>query len=311
MIFNFALANHHETSLNSLGDLLEPIYQGLEANGHHVIRFGIDFHEAPVINIMVEFFKDDVVVEDLLRLKRELGDRFVLGLLGTEDPDDELVMKHYPRRRPNLQRLAGVADFVWTLLPVAPYYEAMCAPERVAWLRYGFAEGCLEPDIVADPRLRDIDVLLYGNPHPYRDRIVQALKAAGLKCVGTQRELYPDFVAADLIRRAKILLDIRRSPEVRFLSPTRILRGLHSGTLVVSERYDSSPLAYLYDYVSPASYEELPDRCREIVKGGATSRWRAAPWRGFVPRRPWPPTRPQHWRSLCSGAWPGPDGAVL
>lgn len=268
MIFNFVLANHHETSLNSLGDLLEPIYQGLEAGGHHVIRFGVDFHEAPVINVMAEFFKDDVIVEDLLRFKRELGERFVFGLLGTEDPEDDLVMTQYPNRRPNLQRLAAVADFVWTLLPVQPYYEAICGPGRAAWLRYGFSEDYVEPDIIVDPRLRDIDVLLYGNPHPYRERIVQALNAAGLKCIGTQREAYPDFIAADLIRRAKVLLDMRRSADVRFLSPTRIMRGLHSGTAVVSERYDRSPLAYFYDYVSPATYEELPDRCREIIRGG-------------------------------------------
>jgi len=266
MIFNFILANHHETSLNSLGDLLEPIYQGLEAGGYHVIRFGIDFHEAPAINIMVEFFKDDSVVEDLLRFKRELGDRFVFGLLATEDPEDELVMRQYPNRGPNLRRLAEVADFVWTLLPVEPFYETICGAGRVAWLRYGFTGGYVEPDVIANPRLRDIDVLMYGNPHPYRDRIVQALNASGLKCIGTQREAYPDFVAADLIRRAKILLDIRRSADVRFLSPTRIMRGLHSGTAVVSERYDRSPLAYFYDYVAPASYEELADRCREIIR---------------------------------------------
>lgn len=268
MIFNFVLANHHETSLNSLGDLLEPIYQGLEAGGHHVIRFGLDLHQAPVINVMVEFFKDDVIVDDLLRYKRELGDRFVFGLLGTEDPEDDLVMRQYPNRRPNLQRLAAVVDFVWTLLPVEPYYEAVCGPGRVASLRYGFCESYVEPDMVADPRLRDIDVILYGNAHPYRDRIVQALSAAGLRCVGTQREAYPDFIAADMIRRAKVLLDVRRSADVRFLSPTRIMRGLHSGTAIVSERYDQSPLAYFYDYVSAAAYEELPGRCREIIAGG-------------------------------------------
>ena len=269
MIFNFALSNHHETSLNSLSDLLEPIYQGLEAGGHHVIRFGTDLHQAPVINIMVEFFKDDPIVEDLLRYKREFGENFVFGLLGTEDPEDDLVMRQYPNRRPNLQRLAAAVDFVWTLLPVEAYYEAICGAGRVAWLRYGFCDGYVEPDIIADPRLRDIDVLLYGNPHPYRDRIVQALEAGGIKCIGTQREAYPDFVAADLIRRAKILLDIRRSADVRFLSPTRIMRGLHSGTAVVSERYDQSPLAYFYDYVSPSAYEELPDRCRDIIKSGS------------------------------------------
>jgi hypothetical protein len=268
MIFNFVLANHHETSLNSLSDLLEPIYQGLEAGGHHVIRFGIDLHRAPVINVMVEFFKDDPIVEDLLRYKRELGDRFVLGLLGTEDPEDDLVMRQYPNRRLNLQRLAAVVDFVWTLLPVEPYYEAVCGAGRVASLRYGFCEGYVEPDLIGDPSLRDIDVILYGNSHPYRDRITQALDASWLKCVRTQREAYPDFVAADMVRRAKILLDVRRSADVRFLSPTRILRGLHSGTAVVSERYDESPLAYLYDYVSAVPYDELAGRCVEIIKSG-------------------------------------------
>ncbi len=269
MIFNFALSNHHETSLNSLSDLLEPIYQGLEAGGHHVMRFGIDLHQAPVVNVMVEFFKDDAIVEDLLRYKREFGDRFVFGLLGTEDPEDDLVMSLYPNRRPNLQRLAAAADFVWTLLPVERYYEAICGSERVAWLRYGFCEGYVEPDVIADPRLRDIDVIVYGNPHPYRDRVADALKAAGLACVGTQREAYPDFIAADMIRRAKLLLDVRRGPDVRFLSPTRIMRGLHSGTTVVSERYDHGPLGYFYDYVSASPYEELVERCRSIVTSGA------------------------------------------
>ena len=268
MIFNFLLSNHHETTLNSLSDLLEPIYQGLEAGGHHVIRFGVDFHQAPMVNILVEFFQDDDFVEVLLRNKREFGDRFVFGLLGTEDPEDDLVMGVYPNRRPNLQRLAAVADFVWTLLPVERYYEEICGAGRVAWLRYGFCDGYVEPDIIVDPRLRDIDVLLYGNPHPYRDQIARALNAGGLKCVGTQREAYPDFVAADMIRRAKILLDVRRSTDVRFLSPTRIMRGLHSGTSVVSERYDRSPLAYFYDYVSPATYEELPGQCWDIIQGG-------------------------------------------
>ena len=268
MIFNFALANHHETSLNSLSDLLEPIYQGLEAEGHHVMRFGVDFHEAPVVNVMVEFFKDDPIVEDLLRFKRDLGDRFVFGLLGTEDPDDDLVMSQYPNRRPNLQRLAAAADFVWTLLPVEHFYAAICGAERVAWLRYGFCDAYLEPDMIDDPRLRDIDVLVYGNSHPHRDRIAQGLRDAGLACVGTQREAYPDFIAADMVRRAKILLDVRRSPDVRFLSPTRIMRGLHSGTVVVSERYDRSPLDYFYDYVSAVPYEEIAARCRAIIGDG-------------------------------------------
>lgn len=269
MIFNFVLANHHETSLNSLGDLLEPIYQGLEACGHHVIRFGVDLHEAPMINVLVEFFKDDPIVEDFLRYKRDLGDRFILGLLGTEDPDDQLVMAEYPNRRRNLARLTAAADFVWTLLPVEAYYAAIRGPEHVALLNYGFCERYVEPDIIANPRRRDIDVVLYGNPQPYRMQIVQALEAGGLTCVTTQREGYPDFVATDLIRRSKVLLDIRRSADVRYLSPTRIMKGIHCGTAVVSERFDTSPIAYFYDYVTAHPYGELVEACRRIIEDGA------------------------------------------
>jgi hypothetical protein len=268
MIFNFVLANHHETSLNSLGDLLEPIYQGLEANGHHVMRFGIDLHEAPVVNMLVEFFKDDHIVDDFLRFKRDHGERFILGLIGTEDPDDPLVMDHYPNRRANLERLTAAADFIWTILPVEPYYAAIRGADRVALLRYGFSELYLEPDIIADPRARDVDVLLYGNPQPYRNKIVQGLEEAGLSCVRTQREAYPDFVAADLVRRAKVLLDLRRGPEVRFLSPTRIVKGLHAATAVLSERFDTSAVANLYDYTVAAPYDELVERCREIIAEG-------------------------------------------
>lgn len=268
MIFNFVLANHHETSLNSLGDLVEPIYQGLEACGHHVIRFGTDFHEAPMINVMVEFFKDDSIVDDLLRFKRELGDRFVLGLLCTEDPEDEQVMSVYANRRPNLERLAAAADFVWTLLPVERFYAAICGPERVAFLRYGFSADYVEPDIIADPQARDIDVLLYGNPHPHRQRVVAALAEAGLNCVTTQREAYPEFAAADLVRRAKLVLEIRRSPDVRFLSPTRIMRALHAGTVVVAERFDTSPLAELYAYTVPSDYAAMAATCRQLIADG-------------------------------------------
>lgn len=266
MIFNFLMSNHHETSLNSLGELLVPIYLGLEANGHHVMRFGIDFHEAPVINVMAEFFIDDSFVDLILDIKRSRGDRFIFGILGTEDPEDDLVMSYYPNRLPNLRRLAGIADFVWTLLPVDRYYETLCGDDRVAWLRYGFCEGYVEPDLIANPALRDIDAIMYGNPHPHRDRVTQALAAAGIACVGTQREAYPDFIAADMARRAKVLLDVRRNPDVRFLSPTRIMRGLHSGVAVVSERYDQSPLAYLYDYVLAASYDDVAAQCRQIIQ---------------------------------------------
>jgi hypothetical protein len=233
-----------------------------------VIRYGTDFHEAPLINVMVEFFKDDPIVNDLLRFKRDLGERFVFGLLCTEDPEDDLVMNVYPNRRPNLERLAAVADFIWTLLPVEHFYAPLCGADRVALLRYGFSREHLEPDIIADARARDIDVLLYGNPHPHRQAVVSALAAAGLNCVTTQREAYPEFAAADLVRRAKLLLEVRRSADVRFLSPTRLMKALHAGTAIVAERFDDSALAELYAYTIPCDYADIAATCRKLIGDG-------------------------------------------
>ncbi len=163
------------------------------------------------------------------------------------------------------------------MLPVERFYETIGGPGRVAFLRYGFSEDHLEPDVIADPRGRDIDVLLYGNPHPHRQRVVDALAEAGLGCVITQREAYPEFAAADLVRRAKLVLEIRRSADVRFLSPTRIMKALHAGTAIVAERFDTSPLAELYAYTVPCDYAAIAATCRQLIgEGGYVERGLAA-----------------------------------
>lgn len=268
MLFNFFLANHHETSLNSLGDLLEPIWHGLIENGHRVIRFGSEFHTAPMVNVMLEFFTDDAFVDDVLRMKREQGDRFVLGLVCTEDPEDRIVMDVFPNRLPNLERLLAIADFVWALLPVPGFYERMGCADRTAVLHYGFSPAYLDRDRVTDASRRDVDAVLYGNEHEHRAKVAQAIRRAGYECFVTRREYYPSFMTDDLIRRAKILIDMRRGPGVRFLSPTRIVKGLHSGTSVVSERFDTSEIAGLYRYTTPCDYAELGERCVEIIRSG-------------------------------------------
>lgn len=268
MIFNFFLGNHHGTSLNSMVDILEPIHLGLIENGHHVIGFGTAMREAPVVNVVVEFFRDDRFTDELLRMKAEAGDRFRFGVLSTEDPDDPLVMTEFPNRRPNFERVLAQADFAWTLLPVPGFFERACGADRVARVEYGFCEAYLDPRRVASAALRDVDVILYGNGNPYRLEVVRELQQRGLTCFVSQREVFPTWVVSDLIRRSKVLLDIRRGPEVRFLSPSRIVKGLHAATAVVSERFDTSPLARLYDYTVAVEYAGLAERCEQVVRSG-------------------------------------------
>jgi hypothetical protein len=271
VIFNFCLRNHHDTSLNSLGDLLLPIWHGLADNGHRVIRFCTDFQAAPAVNVLLEFFIDDAYVDTLLRLKREHGDRLVFGLVCTEDPDDRIVMDVFPNRLPNLERLLPAVDFIWTLLPVPAFYERTGCAGRTKLLRYGFSEAYLDPSRITDPAGRDLDTVLYGSDHGYRAKIANAIRERGVGCIGTSREYYPGFMTDDLIRRAKLVIDLRRGPGVRFISPTRIVKALHSGTTVVSEQFDTSDIANLYRYTAAAPYEQLAERCVEIVRSGTAT----------------------------------------
>lgn len=270
MIFNFYLGNHHAYTLNSLADLVMPIVAGLEENGHHVIAFGTDMRQAPVINVLMEFFQDNPFAERILSAKRENGDRFRYGVLCTEDIEDRLVMdpERNPRRYANLVRILPEADFVWTLLPQNDVYEKICGPDRVALLEYGFTESFLARNVLLDPRLRDVDAVLYGNENDHRRPIAEALRKRGLECFISSREGWPNYIMNDIIRRSKVLLDLRRGPGVRFLSPTRINRGLHSRVAVVSERFDVSPISSLYGYTTTADYDQLAETCAEIIRSG-------------------------------------------
>jgi hypothetical protein len=271
MIFNFFLGNQRVDVLNSSRDLLQPIYDGLIEAGHHVIGFATGLRPAPAVNVLVEWFENDPFADELLRAKAQQGEAFIFGILCAEDLADQSVMDpaKYPRRLANLERVLPVADFVWTLLPQQDRLASLCEPEKLALIEYGFCETCAEHDVVSAPARRDVDAVLYGNESPYRLRVVDGLKRQGLTCFIGYREAWPNFMMDDIIRRSKILIDMRRGPNVRFLSPTRIVKGLHAGTAVVSERFDTSALASLYAYTEAAPYDEMVEACAELIRSGA------------------------------------------
>ena len=270
MIFNFFLGNHRAGGLKGMPDLILPIRQGLMELGHHVITYGLNLRPAPAVNLLVEFFSEDGPVDELIRLKTQARDGFIFGIICTEDIEDRLVMEQpeFPRRRPNLERLLPVADFVWTLLPQAGAYEALAGPGKVELLEYGFSQRLLARRIIREPGLRDIDVLMYGNETPYRKPIVEQLRQRGLTCFVTNRQLFPDFIASDFVTRSKVVLDLRRGPGVRYPSPTRICKSLHGGVLVAAEHLGDSGIANLYNYTVACRYDELTDRCEQIVRSG-------------------------------------------
>jgi hypothetical protein len=270
VLFNFFLANHLSGGLKGMPDLVQPIFHGLVEAGHEVIGFGLGLQAAPAVNILIEFFPDDGFTENLLRLKAQSGDKFIFGILCTEDIEDALVMQQpeFPRRRANLERLLPAADFVWTLLPQVAAYEALAGPGKVALLEYGFSERFLNRHLVTDPGLRDVDVLMYGNETPHRSAITDELRRRGFTCLSSDRQILPEFITSDILRRSKVVLDVRRGPGVRFPSPTRICKAVHSGALVIAEDLGDSPIANLYRYAIPCPYNGIAEQCARIIAAG-------------------------------------------
>jgi hypothetical protein len=138
----------------------------------------------------------------------------------------------------------------------------------VALLEYGFSERFLNRHLVSDPTLRDVDVLMYGNETPYRMAVIGELRRRGLNCLTSDRQVLPEFITADILRRSKIVLDVRRGTGVRFPSPTRICKAVHSGALVVAEDLGESAISNLYRYTVACPYGDLADQCARIIEAG-------------------------------------------
>ncbi len=268
MIFNFFLANQPAERLKKLYDLVRPVQHGLVECGHHVIGYGLGLLPAPAVNLMVEFFPDDAFVDGLLELKSGAGAGLVLGILSAEDVEDDEAMEIavYPRRLPNLRRVLEVADFAWSVLPQVSFYEAACGAGHAAMVNFGFSERLLNRHVIAEPQLRDVDVFIDGDATPRRRDLVDALTRRGLKCYLSGTAPLPSFATADLARRAKIFLDVRRGSASRFSSARRICKGLHNGALVLTERA-GEPLA-LDRFTVGCDPAQIVDQCAATIASG-------------------------------------------
>jgi hypothetical protein len=267
MMFNVFLGNHPK-GLYRIEDLIKPIISGIEACGHEVACGVSGLKPRPFVNVLVEFFDEAEVAERIIALKREQGDNFLFGVICTEDPDDHLVMTStdYPRRRSNLLRVLAEADFVWPLLAAEEYRRFAKHPSRVALLKYGFDERLVSARRPANAP--DIDVLIYGSMNERRQLIVDALTGRGL-AVDVTFAAMPEYMRFDMVRRSRIVLDVRRGDSVRAPSPSRIVAALHQGAAVVSERFPNSILTYLAPYTIECDLPDVADRCQDLVRSGA------------------------------------------
>jgi hypothetical protein len=262
MRFHFLLTNHYPYGCYRIEDIVVPIAAGLGELGH-AVTYGFDDDVAPwpAVNLLVEFFNDPKVVDQVAALKSSGKPRICFGLIGIEDIQDRSVMAapNFPDRRPNLERLLKLVDFGWTVVPCD--YGAMTDPTRVRFLEYGYAPSLRRDGAVP----RDVDVLFYGSIGGRRTELFNALVGRGLSVEATLGHL-PDYLRDDMLDRARLVADTRRDEAVRFLAPTRIVAALHSGVAVVSEQFDISPLSSLYTYVVTTTGAEFLDVCAGLAR---------------------------------------------
>lgn len=279
MDFHLYLANHHPYSFSLMEDIVRPVSAGLEDGGHRLVSFSTDMVLAPRINLFIEYFYDLGFVDTILALKKQLGDGFLFGVICTEDLADPLVWKlSHADRLTGLKRILPHADFVWTLLAPDSYREFV-APERLARIDYGHSDRLVPPFYSNDPAQRDIDVLIYGSPYKYRMAVSEEVRSRGLTCEYTisaamgagdkpKMQGLPRYLADEVVARSKLVIDMRRGPEVRALSVARVASIVHSGTAIVAEAFDVTETARFYRYTMPAAYEGIAETCERLIRGG-------------------------------------------
>lgn len=116
------------------------------------------------------------------------------------------------------------------------------------------------------PAAEDIDVLFYGSMNERRHRVIEALRARGLR-VETLFSVYGPARDA-VIARSKLVLNVHFY-EAKVFEAVRVSYLLANRRAVVSERgavaEEEAPFA---DGVAFAAYHELVDRCVELVRDG-------------------------------------------
>ncbi len=264
MRFHFLLTNHYPYGCARIQDALVPIAAGLVELGHRVTYgFDDDVPPWPAVNVLVESFGDDTVVDQVIALRGQAQSRYCFGLLCPWDIDGPEVTgdPDAPRRRANLERLMPHVDFVWTLQPGA--VGGLVDPGRLRLLELGYCAALRRDSVLP----RDLDVLFWGDLAGRRQALFLELNRRGLR-VDTTLSVMPDYIRRDLLDRAHLVVDIRMTEAQHFLSPDLLVAGIHAAAAIVCERFDASVLSSLYRYVAPAAADELADLCVMLIQSG-------------------------------------------
>jgi hypothetical protein len=114
---------------------------------------------------------------------------------------------------------------------------------------------------------KDIDILFYGSPHDRRKKVIQDLIKRDIKVVYVESLFGED--RNNLIRRAKIVLNIHAWYGLDVLETVRLSFLLANKCFIISENSDYNPYS---DGVIFAPYESLVETCMFYLQASAQTR---------------------------------------
>lgn len=269
--------NHNATGVRSLEDIIEIISAQLMALGHKAAwdrsnqTVALDSHG---INILAENFPNEGSVAVVARMRAQ-GARFII--LATEEPtprgfnhgvDPDMVRRQrmFPLLRPYI-------DGILHLVPgdhITRWYSQF-APAAHAELGFAPLSMRLDAPIMADGRQiaePDHDFGFFGVVTPRRERLLRALSRGGRK-VRVVSDFAPRARRDDEMRRAKVVVQIRKHEEMGLVSSSRCCTALSIGRPVIAEAHE---LCEPWDRVVTFAGDSRRDFVRAAA--GALSGWR-------------------------------------
>lgn len=235
--FVFWLGNHNQTGQRSLEDVIGIFGHQLRALGHTAVWEKANdkwVSRESGINVVVEGFTPSIV--EVLARGHAQGARFLC--LATEEPtpkgfnhgrDAEMV-----RRQQTFPDAMKFFEGILHLVPgenVTSWYSQF-AP--AAYVELGYASSLIRPNDLTEP---DYDFGFYGSLTYRRLKILKRLA----KRIGTDKavKIVGDFATQDdrdkQMRRARVILQIRKHEEMGLVSSSRCNTALSIGRPVVAE----------------------------------------------------------------------------
>jgi hypothetical protein len=249
--FVWNVLNHSELGIRSLEDIIEIISSQLVALGHTAAwdRTNDKMVTKEVgINILVEGFTQQHV--QIIRMMHEAGARFLI--LATEEPTDKGfnhgTQKEMVARQKVFPLVAPYIEGIIHLVPgehVTRWYSQF-APS--AYTELGYAPNLLRQNVpimvknrdgtkrvLAEP---DYNFGFYGSLTPRRERLLKRLEKKSGKPVKAMVTFGTGIERDNDMRRAKVILQVRKFDEMGLVSSSRCNTALCIGRPVVAEPHE-------------------------------------------------------------------------